>query len=120
MPSASEQQPPEKRPQWDRWTLDRGALAAAWIVAACLLAVYPFFVAGLLDATLFGEDPGPGELRLSAAFTLIGWAIVGAGPIMVWRWRRRLVWLLAGLLCFAWGWYSAIELLVESFTVYTP
>ena len=120
MPAASEPEPRTKQPEWDRWTLERGALAAAWIVAACLLAVYPLFAGGFLAATLFGEDPGAGQLRLSAGLTLLGWALVGAGPIMVWLRRRRLVWLLAGLLFFAWGWYSAIELLVESFTVYSP
>ncbi|MDQ4048351.1 MAG: hypothetical protein M3131_03085 [Actinomycetota bacterium] len=77
------------------------------------MALYPLFLAGLLRGH-FGEDPGAGQLRISAVLMFVGWALVGAGPIKVWLRRRRLVWLLAGLLCLVIGSVWAIDLLLES------
>ena len=84
---------------WQRWTWPRAAVTVLWLVATAAFGLYWALLGGIGVGigSLRGNVPSASSFLLGARYTLMGGAIVAAGPLGVWLVRRRKVWLLAFL-----------------------
>ncbi len=72
------------------------ALALLWL---CLVAFATFVLAigtALSGGGLFGEVPAPAESRRAAPYWVLTGAVAACGPVGIWVFHHRRVWLLLG------------------------
>jgi hypothetical protein len=97
----------------ERWTWPRAALTILWLVATAAFGLYWALVGGI-GVGLARDSASARTYLLGARYTLIGGAIVSAGPFGVWLVRRRKVWLVAFLVLIVLTGIGALNYFIDS------
>lgn len=101
--------------RWQGWTWPHAALTILWLVATAAFGLYWALVGGI--GVGLGANRGVAsdtDYLLGARYTLMGGAIVSAGPFGVWLVRRRRVWLVAFLVLIVLTGIGALNYFIDS------